>query len=199
MGNDDLVKLRLIPTNKRMVDRRERLGLRQDDLGGLLGLSGGTISQIETLKVIPSQSRMEAIAMALGTTAEYLFPEELLGAVRVGVFLKREAVLEPGQLLALTSREAQKLLTAKGLDEAERAVDNAMLGEAIEDALYTLNPRERRVLQLRFGLEDGQNRTLEEVGQELGVSKGRIHEIEARALRRLREPRRSRRLKNFLD
>ena len=69
----------------------------------------------------------------------------------------------------------------------------------IDDVLSTLTPRERRVLQLRFGLEDGRSRTLEEVGKEFSVTRERIRQIEAKALRKLRHPSRSRKLKDYLE
>ena len=65
--------------------------------------------------------------------------------------------------------------------------------------LGTLTPREKKVLQLRFGLEDGRSRTLEEVGQVFGVTRERIRQIEAKALRKLRHPSRSKKLKDYLD
>ncbi len=68
----------------------------------------------------------------------------------------------------------------------------------IEDVLETLNPREKRVLALRFGLKDGRTRTLEEVGKEFGVTRERIRQIEAKALRKLRHPSRSKRLRDYL-
>ncbi|MFC2009934.1 RNA polymerase sigma factor RpoD [Chloroflexota bacterium] len=74
-----------------------------------------------------------------------------------------------------------------------------LLKEQIEDVLGTLTPREQRVLQLRFGLEDGRSRTLEEVGKEFNVTRERIRQIEAKALRKLRHPSRSRRLKDYLE
>jgi len=65
--------------------------------------------------------------------------------------------------------------------------------------LDTLTPREQRVLQLRFGLEDGRSRTLEDVGKEFNVTRERIRQIEAKALRRLRHPSRSRKLLDYLE
>jgi len=74
-----------------------------------------------------------------------------------------------------------------------------LLKEQIDDVLGTLTPREQRVLQLRFGLEDGRSRTLEEVGKDFNVTRERIRQIEAKALRKLRHPSRSRRLKDYLE
>jgi len=79
------------------------------------------------------------------------------------------------------------------------AASKQLLKEQIDDVLYTLTPREQRVLQLRFGLEDGRSRTLEEVGKEFNVTRERIRQIEAKALRKLRHPSRSRRLKDYLE
>tara|TARA_Y100000588_G_scaffold111877_2_gene122747 strand:- start:554 stop:2164 length:1611 start_codon:yes stop_codon:yes gene_type:complete len=74
-----------------------------------------------------------------------------------------------------------------------------LLKEQVGEVLHTLTEREARVLQLRFGLEDGRSRTLEEVGREFGVTRERIRQIEAKALRKLRHPTRSRKLKDFLE
>lgn len=74
-----------------------------------------------------------------------------------------------------------------------------LLKEQIEETLNSLSEREAKVLKLRFGLEDGRARTLEEVGKEFGVTRERIRQIEAKALRKLRHPSRSRRLKDFLE
>ncbi len=79
------------------------------------------------------------------------------------------------------------------------AVSFTLLKEQLGEVLQTLAPRERKVLELRFGLEDGRSRTLEEVGQCFGVTRERIRQIEAKALRKLRHPSRSRKLKDFLD
>jgi RNA polymerase primary sigma factor len=74
-----------------------------------------------------------------------------------------------------------------------------MLKEQMDDVLDSLTGRERRVLQLRFGLEDGRQRTLEEVGREFGVTRERIRQIEAKALRKLRHPSRSKKLRDYFD
>lgn len=79
------------------------------------------------------------------------------------------------------------------------AASKQLLKEQIDNVLDSLTPRERRVLQLRFGLEDGRSRTLEEVGKEFNVTRERIRQIEAKALRKLRHPSRSRKLKDYLE
>jgi len=79
------------------------------------------------------------------------------------------------------------------------AASKQLLKEQIDNVLSCLTPREQRVLVLRFGLEDGRSRTLEEVGQEFNVTRERIRQIEAKALRKLRHPSRSRKLKDYLE
>ena len=74
-----------------------------------------------------------------------------------------------------------------------------LLHEQLMEVLDTLTEREQKVLKLRFGLEDGRPRTLEEVGKEFNVTRERIRQIEAKALRKLRHPSRSRKLKDYLD
>ena len=86
--------------------------------------------------------------------------------------------------------------------EAQAPADAAafeLFKEHLEDVLDTLTPREEKVLRLRFGLDDGRSRTLEEVGQYFGVTRERIRQIEAKALRKLRHPMRSKRLKDYLE
>ncbi len=87
-------------------------------------------------------------------------------------------------------------------DEApapENIASTSMLQSHLEEVLRTLTPREEKVLRLRFGLDDGKTRTLEDVGKEFNVTRERIRQIEAKALRKLRHPSRSKRLKDFLD
>jgi RNA polymerase primary sigma factor len=79
------------------------------------------------------------------------------------------------------------------------AASHQLLKEQVMDVLASLTPRESKVLELRFGLEDGRSRTLEEVGREFHVTRERIRQIEAKALRKLRHPSRSKKLKDYLE
>ncbi|MBQ7754430.1 MAG: sigma-70 family RNA polymerase sigma factor, partial [Clostridia bacterium] len=76
---------------------------------------------------------------------------------------------------------------------------STLLKEQLLEVLSSLTPREARVLRLRYGLDDGKARTLEEVGREFNVTRERIRQIEAKALRKLRHPSRSKKLKDFLE
>ncbi len=87
----------------------------------------------------------------------------------------------------------------RGTKAPPEVASHQLLREQIDEVLSTLNPRERRVLQLRFGLDNGRSRTLEEVGREFGVTRERIRQIEAKALRKLRHPSRSKKLKDYLE
>ena len=79
------------------------------------------------------------------------------------------------------------------------AASYVLLKEQLVEVLKTLAPREAKVLKLRFGLIDGRQRTLEEVGKEFNVTRERIRQIEAKALRKLRHPSRSKKLRDYLD
>ena len=87
----------------------------------------------------------------------------------------------------------------EGVSEPSEAASFTLLKEQLVDVLSTLTPREEKVLKLRFGIEDGRTRTLEEVGKEFNVTRERIRQIEAKALRKLRHPSRSKKLKDFLN
>ncbi len=87
----------------------------------------------------------------------------------------------------------------EGASEPSEAASFTLLKEQLVEVLSTLTPREEKVLKLRFGIEDGRTRTLEEVGKEFNVTRERIRQIEAKALRKLRHPSRSKKLKDFLN
>ena len=128
---------------------------------------------------------------------------------RIGLTAERVA-----EVLELSHRQPISMETPVGEDGDARLGDfvedesspapaelatRELLKEQIDRVLDELTPREKRVLQLRFGLSDGHARTLEEVGQEFSVTRERIRQIEAKALRKLRHPSRSRKLKDYLD
>ncbi len=133
-------------------------------------------------------------------------PEEIAKEMEIPVERVREILKisqEPVSLETPIGEEEDSHLGDFIEDEDAQAPAEAasffLLREQLEDVLSTLTPREKKVLQLRFGLDDGRSRTLEEVGQVFGVTRERIRQIEAKALRKLRHPSRSRKLKDYLD
>lgn len=133
-------------------------------------------------------------------------PEEIAAAMEIPVERVREiqkVAQEPVSLETPIGEEEDSHLGDFIEDEDAPAPAEAasyiLLKEQLEGVLDTLTAREEKVLRLRFGLDDGRSRTLEEVGQEFGVTRERIRQIEAKALRKLRHPSRSRKLKDYLD
>ena len=133
-------------------------------------------------------------------------PEELAKAMDMSVERVREIqrmAQEPASLESPVGEEEDSSLGDFVADEnAEapgKAADRAMVAQQINLALKSLTPREEKVIRLRFGLDDGRPRTLEEVGKEFNVTRERIRQIEAKALRKLRHPSRSKKLKDFLN
>ena len=133
-------------------------------------------------------------------------PEEIAGEMAMPVDKVREILKiaqEPVSLETPIGEEEDShlgdFIPDEGASEPSEAASFTLLKEQLVDVLSTLTPREEKVLKLRFGIEDGRTRTLEEVGKEFNVTRERIRQIEAKALRKLRHPSRSKKLKDFLN
>jgi RNA polymerase primary sigma factor len=138
---------------------------------------------------------VEEIAEAMSTPELLVTPEKVREIIKVSQ--------EPVSLETPIGEEEDShlgdFIEDRGALAPAEAASHQLLKEQVEAVLDSLTGRERRVLQLRFGLEDGRARTLEEVGKEFNVTRERIRQIEAKALRKLRHPSRSRKLKDYLE
>ena len=104
------------------------------------------------------------------------------------------------QINSLLSEYGDYIIGRMGVPYKQKHISVVcVIADAPADVLNSLTPREAKVLRLRYGLDDGKARTLEEVGKEFNVTRERIRQIEAKALRKLRHPSRSKKLKDFLD
>lgn len=159
------------------------------------------VHMVETINKLVRVSRQLLQQKGREPTPEEIAEEMKLSVERVREIMK--IAQEPISLETPIGEEEDSHLgdfieDADALAPAE-AASYSMLKEQLEGVLETLTARERNVLKLRFGLEDGRPRTLEEVGREFGVTRERIRQIEAKALRKLRHPSRSKRLKDFIE
>ena len=137
--------------------------------------------------------RIELIAKEMATTPEdisYLFS---LRAVYLNIISLDKPIDEENDSLL------RDFIEDKNIPDPVEVASALLLKEQLEDVLNTLTPREKDVLRLRYGLDDGRERTLEEIGKSFGVTRERIRQIETKALRKLRHPARSKKLKDFLD
>ena len=159
------------------------------------------VHMVETINKVSRLSRRLVQDLGREATSEELAAELELTPERVREILKVSQ--DPVSLETPIGEEEDSHLGDFIEDQAApapaEAASHQLLKEQVEDVLDSLSGRERRVLQLRFGLDDGRQRTLEEVGREFGVTRERIRQIEAKALRKLRHPSRSKKLKDYLE
>ena len=159
------------------------------------------VHMVETINKVIRVSRQLLQELGHDPTPEEVAEEMNMPVARVREILK--IAQEPVSLETPIGEEEDSHLgdfipDEDALEPAE-AASFTLLREQLVDVLGTLTPREEKVLKLRFGIEDGRTRTLEEVGREFNVTRERIRQIEAKALRKLRHPSRSKKLKDFLS
>ena len=159
------------------------------------------VHMVETIHKVTKYSRQMLQELGREPTAEEIGEKIGLSADRVREILKISQ--DPVSLETPIGEEEDSHLGDFIPDDdtpsPADAAASTILREVIERELHTLTPREEHVIKLRFGLYDGRNRTLEEVGKEFDITRERIRQIEAKALRKLRHPSRARHLRGFLD
>ena len=159
------------------------------------------VHMVETINKVIRVSRQLLQELGHDPSAEEIAAEMGMPVDKVRDILK--IAQEPVSLETPIGEEEDShlgdFIPDEGASEPSEAASFTLLQEQLVDVLSTLTPREEKVLKLRFGIEDGRPRTLEEVGKEFNVTRERIRQIEAKALRKLRHPSRSKKLKDFLN
>ncbi|MCC8047338.1 MAG: RNA polymerase sigma factor RpoD [Clostridiales bacterium] len=159
------------------------------------------VHMVESIYRVTRTSRMLLQKLGREPSAEEIAEELRMDPAKVAEILKISQ--DPVSLETPVGDEEEThlgdFISDEHAPQPADAVALTVLKEQLLDALSTLTPREQRVLSLRFGLEDGQPRTLEEVGREFNVTRERVRQIEAKALRKLRHPSRSRKLRDYLE
>jgi len=189
-NEDKILKLKIMPYNEHLVNTRKEIGFTQAQVSLMTGINVFKMGEIETLKRVPTDFEKGEIAATLDKPVEFLFPKELDLMVDTGILDEREKYFSSPQVQAL-----RMSYTDENIEKFEEIFG---LKGAMNDALKMLTPREQKVLELRFGLGIGRCKTFEEVGVVFNVTRERIRQIEAKALRKLRHPTRSRKLRGFL-
>ena len=159
------------------------------------------VHMVETINKTIRVSRQLLQELGHDPTAEEIAKEMDMPVDKVREILK--IAQEPVSLETPIGEEEDShlgdFIPDEDASEPAEAASYSLLREQLEEVLETLAPREKKVLELRFGIVDGRSRTLEEVGKEFNVTRERIRQIEAKALRKLRHPSRSRKLRDFLN
>lgn len=159
------------------------------------------VHMVETINKLKKVTRKLAQELSRKPTEEELATEMGISITKLREIIK--VAQEPLSLETPIGKEEDSRLgdfiEDKDADAPVKTVAQELLREDLAEVLSGLSPRERDVLRLRFGMDDGRQRTLEEVGQLFGVTRERIRQIEAKALRKLRHPNRSKRLKEYIE
>jgi len=199
MSEEDLVRLRLLTSNKRLREAREQEGYTQPEFAKLVAMSLTRYADIEKLHTLPSEDEIMEISVKMNQPIEHLFPDSLLSAVKAGVFSKREVNLGEPEVLYLSEVSEKLLPSYNPEDDLIEEADQKLLHNNLLPMLEILKPRQRMAIELRFGLDGGGSRTLDEVSKIMGVTRETIRQRIDHGLRRFRYPERSKLLKPFLD
>jgi RNA polymerase sigma factor (sigma-70 family) len=188
--NDDapIIGFQVNAFNWRLRRAREAKGWSRAELARQIGLSPGVVGDAERLRPVSDASR-EKMALALGVPEDILFPGEIDKLPKDG----------PPQIeISLTREDVTSLAEPDANLDMIECAERQELRSQLVSAVEQLPARERRVIEQRFGLIDGQPRTGSEIAEAEGVTPVRIHQIEQRALRLLRHPSRGRALRSYL-
>jgi len=186
--------IRHLAYNAELRKRRLEMGLTQEELGILCGLGKSTISHIEGFRNWPNDEQKRAISKYLGVQEKTIFPEWMEQfKVKRSSFSTEHIITE-----RLLPNIIKTLSIPSQIDDTEEKIDRQFMKEAVKDILGSLSDRERKVVEMRFGLDEKGERTMEEVGKQFGVGRERIRQIEAKALRKLRHPYQRANLQEFI-
>lgn len=183
--------------NAKLRRIREDMGLNRKEMAEWLGISHAYYCSIERLKVYPSARVKEAIEKATKQLSEDIFP------VQLKEFSKQKGSVEkdiPIEFLSLeASEETMFLPSADFTEEVESNIIKKELKTIVHNALSTLSPREENIIRLRFGIDDGKERSLEEVGKQFGITRERVRQVESKALKKLKHSRRCENLNRYAE
>ncbi len=173
--------------NYKLRKAREKSGLTQEQLAAFCDMPLQTLGRIEGLKQIPTPEMAEKICEVLGLDIDETFPQWL------ELYKLKKSSYDTHHLITerLLPHMKNIMLTGETIEDIEHKIDSESLKKKMRKAVRTLSDRERKVIELRFGLKDGVPKSYENVGSQFGITRERIRQIEAKALRKLRHPSRS--------
>lgn len=195
----------IAPLNHKMRERRRALGLTQKDLAILASVGINDVQAIERFADVRGgvrlvRSKLHRVAGVLELDFNELFPPDYLRTLEEWTVPARPRPfcwMPEVRLANLSSRDLRLALTDETMEHVEVEVDRSLLRGTVAALLNELTPRQRLVVEKRFGLDGEDAQTWEQIGCLLNVSRERIHQVEACAISRLRHPTRSKKLKPF--